>query len=187
MSNLTKKALENSLKKMLLKKKVNKITVEDLTNDCGINRMTFYYHFHDIYELIEWVCLEDAKEAIKGKKTYDTWQEGYYQIFEAVLGNKQFIMNVYKNISREHIEKFVKELTYKLIMDVINEKSKNIKVEEEDKKFIANFYKNAFVGIMLDWIEEDMKEDPKIIVDKLNILVHGNIIEALEQFNKDNN
>ena len=95
-------------------------------------------------------------------------------------------MNVYKNISREHIEKFVKELTYKLIMDVINEKSKNIKVEEEDKKFIANFYKNAFVGIMLDWIEEDMKEDPKIIVDKLNILVHGNIIESLEQFNKDN-
>ena len=72
-------------------------------------------------------------------------------------------------------------------MDVINEKSKNIKVEEEDKKFIANFYKNAFVGIMLDWIEEDMKEDPKIIIDKLNILVHGNIIEALEQFNKDNN
>ena len=94
---------------------------------------------------------------------------------------------MYINISREHIEKFVKELTYNLIMDVINEKSKNIKVEEEDKKFIANFYKNAFVGIMLDWIEEDMKENPKIIIDKLNILVRGNIIEALEQFNKDNN
>ena len=87
MSNLTKNALENSLKKMLLKKKVNKITVEDLTNDCGINRMTFYYHFHDIYDLIEWSCLEDAKKAIKGKKTYDTWQEGCYQIFEAVLEN----------------------------------------------------------------------------------------------------
>ena len=120
MSNLTKKALENSLKKMLLKKKVNKITVEDLTNDCGINRMTFYYHFHDIYELIEWVCLEDAKEAIKGKKTYDTWQEGYYQIFEAVLENKPFIMNVYKNISREHIEKFVKDISSLLKLGVVD-------------------------------------------------------------------
>ena len=185
MSNLTKNALENSLKKMLLKKKVNKITVEDLTNDCGINRMTFYYHFHDIYDLIEWSCLEDAKKAIKGTKTYDTWQEGCYQIFEAVLENKPFIMNVYKNVSREHIEKFLNELTYNLMMSVINEKSKDIEVREEDKEFIANFYKNAFVGLMLDWIGDDMKEDPKRIIKKLSILVHGNIVEALDQFNKE--
>ena len=184
MSDFTKNALENSLKKMLLKKSVNKITISDLTKDCGINRMTFYYHFHDIYELIEWSCVEDAKKAIKEKKTYDTWQEGFYQIFEAVLENKPFIMNVYRNVSKEHIENFLYELTYNLMMNVINEKSKDISVKEEDKKFIATFYKNAFVGLMLDWIKDDMKEDPKKIINKLSILVHGNVVEALNQFNK---
>ena len=94
-------------------------------------------------------------------------------------------MNVYKNVSREHIEKFLNELTYNLMMSVINEKSKDIEVREEDKEFIANFYKNAFVGLMLDWIGDDMKEDPKRIIKKLSILVHGNIVEALDQFNKE--
>ena len=44
----TKRALEASLKKLLLRKPLNKITISDITEDCGVNRMTFYYHFKDI-------------------------------------------------------------------------------------------------------------------------------------------
>ena len=96
MTNDTKYALEASLKKFLLKKPIDKITIRDLTDDCGISRMAFYYHFKDIYDLVEWSCFEDASRALAGKKTYDTWQEGLLQIFEAVLENKPFILNVYR-------------------------------------------------------------------------------------------
>ena len=100
-NNSTKLALETSLKNLLLKKPVDKITITDLTNDCGITRMAFYYHFKDIYDLVEWSCYEDASRALQGKKTYETWQEGLMQIFEAVMENKPFIMNVYHALSRE--------------------------------------------------------------------------------------
>ena len=93
MSEVTKRALEQSLKNLLLKKPLTKITINDITEDCGINRMTFYYHFKDIYDLVEWSCLEDARKALEEKKTHDTWQEGFLNIFEAVLANKPFIMN----------------------------------------------------------------------------------------------
>ena len=53
MSQITKRALEASLKNLLLQKPLNKITINDITEDCGINRMTFYYHFKDIYDLVE--------------------------------------------------------------------------------------------------------------------------------------
>lgn len=184
MSDITKRAINSSLKKVLLKKSLNKITISDITNDCGINRMTFYYHFKDIYDLIEWSCMEDARIALEDKKTYDTWQQGFYQIFEAVLANKSFIMNVYRSISVEYLENFLYKLTYDLIMDVVNEKSKEINIKQEDKEFIANFYKYAFVGIMLDWIKKDMQEDPKEIINKLSTLVHNNIVTALKQYNQ---
>ena len=61
MSNMTKYALEASLKKLLLEKPLDKITINDLTEGCGISRMAFYYHFKDIYDLVEWVCMEDQK------------------------------------------------------------------------------------------------------------------------------
>ena len=71
MSDITKRALEASLKKMLLKKPVTKITISDITEDCGVNRATFYYHFKDIYDLIEWSCEEGSRIAANGNTTYD--------------------------------------------------------------------------------------------------------------------
>ena len=152
--------MEASLKNLLLKKPLDKITINDITEDCGINRMTFYYHFKDIYDLIEWCCVEDAKKALEGKKTYDTWQQCFLQIFEAVLDNKPFILNVYHSVSREQVELYLYKLTYDLLIGVVEEKSAGMNVRDEDKKFIADFYKYAFVGLMLDWVKHDMKGDP---------------------------
>ena len=151
MANMTKYALEASLKKLLLQKPLDKITINDLTEDCGISRMAFYYHFKDIYDLVEWACLEDATRALQGKKTYDSWQEGLEQIFEAVLENKPFIMNVYHSVSREQIENYLFQLTYGLLKDVVEEKAAGKEIAEEDKVFIAEFYKYGFVG---DWRKE---------------------------------
>lgn len=60
-----------------------------------------------------------------------------------------------------------------------------MEVSEEDKAFIANCYKYAFVGLMLDWIRGDMKEDPKKIINKLSLLMHGNFSRALVAYRTD--
>ena len=88
--------------------------------------MAFYYHFKDIYDLVEWSCMEDATRALQGKKTYDTWHEGLKQIFEAVLENKPFIMNAYRALSREQIENYLFMLTHNLLMDLTLPKKKKV-------------------------------------------------------------
>ena len=182
MSQVTKRALEESLKRMLLKKPLEKITISDITEDCGINRMTFYYHFKDIYDLVEWACEEDAARALDGKKTCDTWQQGFLQIFEAVTDNRPFILNVYHSVNREQVERYLYRLTYGLIIGVVEEKARGTNVSEADKRFIADFYKYGFVGLMLDWIRSDMKEEPAVIVERLDTLIRGDIDLALSRF-----
>ena len=182
MSNTTKQALETSLKHLMLQKPLDKITISDLTTDCGISRMAFYYHFKDIYDLVEWSCLEDARKALQGKKTYDTWQEGLSQIFEAVLNNKPFILNAYRALSREQIENYLFQLTYDLLRGVVEEKAAGTSLSIQKKEFIANFYKYSFVGIMLDWIKKGMKEDYDEIIKDMILTLHGNIGNSIENF-----
>ena len=182
MSQVTKRALEQSLKNLLLKKPLTKITVGDIAEDCGINRMTFYYHFKDIYDLVEWSCLEDAKRALDEKKTCDTWQQGLLQIFEAVQQNKPFIMNVYRCVHKEQVEKYLTPLVDDLILGVIDEEADKIPTRDEDKQFIAQIYSYIFIGLMLDWIKDDMRQDPQKIVDRLARLIKGSISEALSRF-----
>ena len=184
MSNITKKALEVSLKNMLLKKPLDKITIRDITDDCGISRMAFYYHFRDIYDLVEWACIEDATEALAGKKTYATWVEGLSQIFEAVLANKPFVINAYHAIDRERMENFLFKLTYDLILGVVEEKSKDIAISEAQKAFIADFYKYSLVGIMLDWIRHDMAEDYHAIVRDISLTIRGDVTGAIQNFSE---
>ena len=184
-SQVTKRALEASLKKLLLEKPLHKITVSDITDDCGINRMTFYYHFKDIYDLVEWCCQEDASRALAGKKTYETWQQGLLQIFEAVQENKPFILNVYRSVSREQVESYLYQVTYRLLEDVVEEQAQGMSVRSEDKAFIATLYKYMFVGLMLDWVKSDMKGDPQVIVDRLEQVIHGSVRAALERLRTD--
>ena len=186
MPNTTKAALEESLKRLLLKKPLDKITITDITTDCGISRMAFYYHFKDIYDLVEWSCVEDGTKALQGKKTSESWTEGLTQIFEAVLENKPFIMNVYRNVDRERIENYLFKLTYDLIVGVVEEKSKGLNITEEDKKFIADFYKYGFVGIMLEWIREGRKENIEDLVRMMDLTLHDTVTTSIHNFQKNN-
>ena len=185
MANTTKLALEASLKELLRTKPIDKITINDLTEHCGISRMAFYYHFKDIYDLVEWACVEDGKRALQDKKTYDTWQEGISQIFEAVLENKPFIMNVYHAVAREKVEQYLYKLTYELIVHVVEEKCKDVEIADEDKSFIADFYKYGFVGIMLDWIDKGMQEDYHKIVQMMGTATLRGRLKILRMLSKN--
>lgn len=182
MSQITKKAIEASLKNLLLKKPFDKITINDIAEDCGISRMTFYYHFKDIYDLVEWACEEDAKKILEGKDDYKTWTQGFLNLFEEVLKNKPFILNVYRSVGREQVENYLYEIAYDLLLNVIEEKAQGMTVRDEDKEFIADFYKYAFVGLMLDWVKNGMKEDPHKIVKKVEFLLSGSLSVSLERF-----
>lgn len=91
-------------------------------------------------------------------------------------------------ITKRALEQSLKNLLLKkplvdhLLLGVINEEAEGMTVREEDKEFIAQVYSYIFVGLMLDWIREDMKEDPEFIVERLATLIKGSVPVALTRF-----
>ncbi|MDO4467181.1 MAG: TetR-like C-terminal domain-containing protein [Bacillota bacterium] len=175
----TKMAIAFAFKELLLEKSLDKITINDITEKCEMNRQTFYYHFHDILELTEWICEQDAERAIKENRTYDTWQEGFLSIFKMIKRDKAFIVNIYHNVPKDYLYRYLYKVTYQLLYDVLEEKAEGLIVREEDKAFIANFYKYGFVGLVSEWIDGGMKDDPEIIIGRLNSLIQGSFQNAL--------
>lgn len=186
MANLTKNALAQTIKSMLEHTTLDRITVTDLVEACGVKRQTFYYHFSDIYALIEWIYFSEAEKAIGDNRTYATWVEGFYQVFVYILDNQKFVENTYRSVSRDYLERFLYEVVYDLLYKVIEEvaHTKRLRVQEEHKKFIADFYKYAFVGLVLEWIRSGMKEEPRAIMDRTNILIEGDMEKALRKYVK---
>lgn len=182
MSHLTKLAIAQSLKNLLQQKPLNKITISEIAEGCGINRMTFYYHFKDIYDLVEWICQEDVRKILQENSDYTTWQQGLMQIFSAVQENRAFIMNVYRCVHQEQLERYLKPLLDALMLNVIRQNMGQRSVPEEHQEFIARIYTYIFLGSILDWIKSDMQPDPQLIVDRLGILLQNTVSSALERF-----
>lgn len=180
----TKKAISYSLKELLLDKPLNKITINDICKKSSINRQTFYYHFEDIRDLVEYTTIEDANDALKNKDTYETRQEGFLSIFLLMKKDKIFINNIYHSISLDILQSYLYKLVYPIIYKVVDEKSSNKKVNEEDKKFITNFYMYSFVSLVLEWIKNDMKEDPNVIIKKVSSLLTGTIDNCIDNLKK---
>ena len=183
MSQTTKRALEASLKKLLLEKPLNKITINDITEDCGVNRMTFYYHFKDIYDLVDWILTEDATKAMEGCQSFDTWTEAFLDILHQIRDNKALVLNVYRSVGREQVEQYLYKMLDPLLRMFVERE--NIPVQEEDKQFIIDFYKYGFVGMVLEWIRRDMKTEPAIMAERLNTMMHGDLKRALLRFSTD--
>ena len=177
----TKRALEASLKKLLLRKPLNKITISDITEDCGVNRMTFYYHFKDIYDLVDWILMEDAAEALEGLQDFETWSGALREMLEKVQANRVLVLNV--SVSREQVEQYLYKMLDPLLRIFVERL--NIPVKEEDKQFIIDFYKYGFVGLALEWIRRDMKADPAIMAERLNTIMQGDLKRALQRFRTD--
>lgn len=179
MSQMTKRALAMSLKHLMSQKPLSKITIADLTADCGISRMTFYYHFQDIYDLIGWICRDEGTRAIQGRKDCQNWQEGVTSLCRTMVENRAFVEGVYHLVQREQIEDYLLRVTYHLLLPVVEEQSRDVDIAPEDQQYIADFYKHAFAGIMLDWVKSGFSQTPESVVGRLSRLVHGQIAAAV--------
>lgn len=184
MSTSTKEQLSCSLKKLMAKTSIDHITVKDLVTDCGINRQTFYYHFQDIYDLLGYIYKSEALESINEYKTYDTWQLGFLKIFQYVEENRAFCLSTFHSLGRDHLEAFLNNLTFDLLMGVVEEVAGDLPIQPDEKKFIAQFYTYGFVNIMLEWLKSGTKEQPKHIIEKLSKLLEGDISRAIDKYLK---
>ncbi|MCJ7690256.1 MAG: TetR family transcriptional regulator C-terminal domain-containing protein [Clostridiaceae bacterium] len=184
MTQITKKALAESLKKQMQITPLAKITVNDVVNECGLNRRTLYYNFHDIYDLLEWNFKTEVKEVLGENKTCKTWEKGLLQILNYLQENRKMVFNTYKSIDRDSLENHLYNEIFNLILAVVNELAKDLNVSDEDKKHVAEFYKIIFAGIVIDWIKNNMVEDPVEIVNNLDKIISGDIRRALLKYEK---
>lgn len=164
--NSTKQALALSLKQKSKEKPLDKITIKDICEGCHVNRQTFYYHFFDIYDLIAWIYTNAEAEILQDDQINLSWETGLSRLFSYALVEKEFVIATYHSVSREHLERFLYRETYRYLYELISELLKD-SCKEEDKQLLTNFYKYAFVGFVLDWVQKGMKEDPENIIKKL--------------------
>ena len=159
MSTTTKRALATSLKNLMEKKTLDKITVKEIVDGCGLNRQTFYYHFQDTYDLLKWLYWDDTA-AIR-ERIYDPSFElaKYNLILEYILSNKSFVINTCRSFSQNYLIGTLMGWIEPIILEIAKQYLGNSPRLNEDIDFIALLYSHALVGLIFDWINKNLDID----------------------------
>lgn len=167
MSSNRKQVFAAKLKEIMQTKSFDKVTVTELVEQCGVQRQTFYYHFKDLYSLLEWVYITDVDQMIGRHRTMLSWHEGLYKLCRYLQDNAKFVEHTYYSVNHTYLEHFLYSHAYDLIRPVIDENKARQFATEYEKDTLANFYKYAFVGFIIDWIAKGMIDSPEEVVHRI--------------------
>ena len=172
-SLITKKAIAAGMKELTKKKNFDKITVSDITEICGLNRQTFYYHFQDKFELVDWIYYNEAISLIVNDLNYDNWDSKVLKLLEKLKEEDYFYINTLKASVENEFREYLFKVTVELLCDIISTITINEKANEEDIRFVAEFYAFGLVGVIISWAQRGMKETPDYLTAQLKNLVYG--------------
>lgn len=98
--------------------------------------------------------------------------------------NTKMILHVYHSSYWPEAETFFSSLSNKLMLDVVDEclVNLNVTLTEKNKNFIINFYRRVFNGLFVDWVNEGMEDDPKVMLEKLLLMISGSIPRSVSAF-----
>lgn len=159
MANFTKKAIKDTFISLLKIKPFNQITVKDIVDECGVNRNTFYYHYEDINDLLENVINEETNILLKKYPTIDSIDTAIEVAIKYVLENKKTILNIYNHLDRNIYERFIMNTCEYTVSSLMNSITKELNIDEKNKKFLINFVKCQFFGFCIDWLSRNLDEE----------------------------
>lgn len=186
MAQFTKQAIVASFVKLLGQKPLDKITVKDVVEDCGVNRNTFYYYFQDIYALLDEVFQEETRAVLEEGQPFTSWQEGVLHAITFARENKKAIYHIYNSMGRERLRTYLDDVIAKVALEYVQQEARGLNVCQEDIELLAEFYKHALSGMVIEWIRRDMTNEAEPMILNLARLSEGALRAMLEKNGRRN-
>ncbi len=187
----TKQAMYHALKNLISTKSINKITIKDITDTCGLNRQTFYYHFKDIYDLLEWSFQEEFRfiDSYLQKPEY-TWEEIFAGSVKYISQNKYICQCIVCGLARDQLILSLHNSIYEIVRKIILRSLPQNQIPEKYLDFTARFYTYALSNYLFDWVKNGMLETPEEVIDNFIFVVNHSLngkTEANQELTRPNN
>jgi probable dihydroxyacetone kinase regulator len=178
----SKVALAAALKQALATTPLAKVTVSGLAAAAGVNRQTFYSHFSDVYDLARWVFTTEVANHIMAHASYDQWADGFSELLNYMKQNHDQAYAVIRSLRHDELERFFHHWLHNMMQVIVGELDEGLRLRPEDREFVIDHYTLAVLGHLLHWLATDMRENPYVLIERLEFILHGSVRESLERF-----
>ena len=183
MAAFTKIVIRRVFEGLLSIKQLDKITVKDITDQCGISRNTFYYHYQDIYGVFKAYVEHSMDEIFNILKQEKDQAHICERVVEYLENHRTVFENILRSVKNGEVRKILDDSSHQFFNYVVDSIGEGIDSDPEDRELICAMCQHAVSGIMYEWLGRE-KKDAKTLSDLLtraNYLFYGGVERALKR------
>lgn len=175
----TEIALEAAMQELLREKPLEQIRVRELADRCGIRRQSFYYHFNDVYELLDWSIDRERERLLRRQEGFVTWQQVYLDLLRYIADNRAYYQTVLRVRGRERLWGML-EPAFQNVMEGLDEyyrknmpegmkaqMEKELSIWRENKTNLAQILLEAWVNGSVDITPEDVVREAESVTESV--------------------
>ncbi|MGI6204321.1 MAG: TetR/AcrR family transcriptional regulator C-terminal domain-containing protein [Anaerovoracaceae bacterium] len=178
---ITKNQIMEVFMDLMEEKSFNEITISDITERCNLNRLTFYYHFQDKYDLLNQSIDLMIMYPFMKDLTFDNWPDHLCYALETIKAHKKFCMNAFTSDNGEFMD-HIGAIISQLFTDLFEEMPNVSKTDKMNKVFLADFLSYGIIGTVEHWMRSGMKGEPREIVTNLERMTNEYKRIAVESY-----
>lgn len=180
MALYTKKLIMTTFQSMLEEMSFDKITVAALVKRAGVSPNTFYYHYQDIYALLDAWFREKVVYFVPGD-TLIEWKSATKTMLHQCKAHPKTIYHVFDGLSRDRLERYIFSLTDDVFLRVVHQAAEGHSISEEKLRSIVSFCRYAYIGFMMQFFWNRMENDIDASVERLGALFDRFLTSAVQQ------
>ena len=165
-SAATRRAISEALKALMLQKPLDKITIGEIMDACGMRRQHFYYYFTDIYDLLRWTFEEEALQLRREQSGDLPWQEGLLQLFHYIADHRAICLCALDSLGREYLKQLFETDISGIVRRTVDRLArengfpKNAAMEDTAIRFLTL----ALAGVMESWLRGELTQTPEELI-----------------------
>lgn len=174
--NRTKSAIVAAFGELLEERPLNKITVKDIVERCGVNRNTFYYHFEGIPSLLEETIEDMVGQVIEKRSRLGSLTDCLAPMLQYMTEHKMAVLHIYRSSQREAFQTGLNRVAHHSVekyVEKVTACTPSSPERLEERSLLIHYFKCVFVGTILDWLDSRMEYDLLTFISRISELFDG--------------
>lgn len=180
MSTNMKNVIAETFFAMVKERGVDKITVKDLVENCHISRQTFYYHFQDILDVVEWSARKGIQKAVDMTLELKDPVLVMEKVVEAAKENWEIMDNLMKSPKREYIQRIFADSLRDYLLELIRRDAPGLEIRYDETVVAIQFYTYGIAGVLLEQCGRP-DCDTKLLARQLLSLIQGKMFQTNDE------
>lgn len=181
MADFTARAIRETFLQILNEKPLASITVKEIVTRCGINRNTFYYHFHDIPSLLEDIVERDAGKIMSEDRKHCSLEDCLEDAINFTLEHRNAVKNIYSSVSRSIFEQSLWRVCGHVVSSYVDIADEKGRLHDDKRNMIIQYLKAVLFGLSSLWLESGLDENILTQLHSIAALKEGDLEELVEK------